>query len=487
MAKRLIVFTLSLALVLVALEAALRVGFLIFSTEKPISHSNSTGNSPELRSEREVYRVITVGESTTAPYSAVGELSDSSWPALLEPALQKEFDGQGIHRKVEVLNIGRSGASSAFVVEVLETQFDNLDPDLVISMMGINDTNAFPIRRNWVYRNSYLARFVYWSYLYSNCQQCFTYSATGLVKLDESKSPGRLKQFQNQSDTLASEILEKWKRSGNDIKTLQGVFEEGIGQAAEKLLQTRTSQLRSKQSSPSAIGKSKDWSEPSEDEYRAILKLSAGILIFEWATSFSEEIEAGKLKNATHLAAIEFASKLLLDAMPFVQHEFGAELVYFCHAQHRLQRSCMSEMLDAFRGGAQPSMGLLNVLMYDPGSDAPEFVMILNSLGWKFERNRPTLELTRESYLRLRTLIEQNLKKKEKLAWIAMQYPTGHVAGILDLMREDWREKFPPAPVFRDFMLRREPEAVLVKQTEAFYLVSNENFSEKDSGAHRSP
>lgn len=482
--KRFAVFALSLFLMLTLAEIGLRSGHAFYSrdqTEQDMWHgaephsssSISIGGRSSDRTKaprRRVLRIVAIGESTTAPYAALGEReSDNSWPALLQPALEAEFQRLGLGIAVQVLNRGRSATSSGFLVESLAADIEELNPDIVISMMGVNDTNAFPVKRSWLYQHSFLARFIYWSYRYSDCPRCFSYSMNGMGSLERGTSRPLTRR-----ETSALEIVlkrfENWKASSRKAEMLPEVIFGGLDEA-KQVLKSRS----------------------MASDFEPIVKLFAGVEIFEWSTSGgasdeqpaterakSEHTKSERVKPEDRREVLRFAGQLIREARAEVQKDFSEELVYYCHIQHQLAESCMSEMLLAFRSGVKPTTGLLNVLMYDSQSDNEEFLETMRALGWRLERHRSTLELTRESYLKLKALVADESKRRGRgLVWIGMQYPTGHVDGLVGLMKADWKSLFSEQLSFKSCMLYRDPKTLSTKQAEDFYLVSHQNFSIK--------
>lgn len=82
---------------------------------------------------QKMFRILTLGESTTAPLYRDG--IDISWPAILE----KELKAKGY--QVKVFNEGKSSITSSHVVETLVKSIDYYKPHLIIAMTGINDLN----------------------------------------------------------------------------------------------------------------------------------------------------------------------------------------------------------------------------------------------------------------------------------------------------------------------------------------------------------
>jgi len=114
----------SLFFAAVMLEIGLRLtgAFLLYLQE----HRNIISLS-----EKGEYRILCLGESTTA---SGGEYS---YPSQLEEILNKK-----IGLKASVINKGISGTDTSFIASHLEENINKYMPDMVITMMGINDYSA---------------------------------------------------------------------------------------------------------------------------------------------------------------------------------------------------------------------------------------------------------------------------------------------------------------------------------------------------------
>ena len=101
-------------------EAALQIGgrVLQFMQDRRNDISLSRGG----------YRIMCLGESTTAG-------GPGAWPAKLERLLAKRYPTVNF----SVINKGISGIDSSQIMKYLESNLDEVRPDLVITMMGIND------------------------------------------------------------------------------------------------------------------------------------------------------------------------------------------------------------------------------------------------------------------------------------------------------------------------------------------------------------
>ncbi|MDX9732069.1 MAG: hypothetical protein RBT63_09890, partial [Bdellovibrionales bacterium] len=75
--------------------------------------------------------------------------------------------------RVKVTNFARGGSSSPFQFEMLKAAFPEEGPDVIISMLGINDSNLMAVDHYSLYKMSYLTRFLYWSYIAYKCPNCY--------------------------------------------------------------------------------------------------------------------------------------------------------------------------------------------------------------------------------------------------------------------------------------------------------------------------
>lgn len=115
----------SVTLCLVALEAVLRISGAYLSR---VNQEEIT--PPAVTNE---LRILVVGESTTAAVVAGGR--EKAWPGQLEKILQSRFP----ERKVIVLNQATPGTTSSSLIKKAEESLKAFRPDVVISMMGVND------------------------------------------------------------------------------------------------------------------------------------------------------------------------------------------------------------------------------------------------------------------------------------------------------------------------------------------------------------
>ncbi len=91
--------------------------------------------------DRRQIRILVLGESTSAPNPTDGV--DLSWPAQAKSLLQASTP----EYEFEIINLAKPGTSTAFLAEELFRRFDELRPDILVSMMGVNDQMALALRQ----------------------------------------------------------------------------------------------------------------------------------------------------------------------------------------------------------------------------------------------------------------------------------------------------------------------------------------------------
>ena len=110
-----------LFLTVLVLEAALRLsGFILLSRQ---AHCNTLAMR-----QKDVYRIMCIGESTTR----------GQYPVFLERAL----NGRNLGIRFSVIDRGIGATNTTFLVDRLESDLDAYHPDMVVVMMGINDNGS---------------------------------------------------------------------------------------------------------------------------------------------------------------------------------------------------------------------------------------------------------------------------------------------------------------------------------------------------------
>lgn len=111
-----------LLLVTVFLEIGLRIGGCVISFLQERRNRISIDKKGE-------YRIMCLGESTTV----WGD--ENCWPSQLEEILNKKRSNV----RFKVINKGRHAIETAAIVASLEGALNKYDPDMVITMIGVND------------------------------------------------------------------------------------------------------------------------------------------------------------------------------------------------------------------------------------------------------------------------------------------------------------------------------------------------------------
>ncbi|MFH1397340.1 MAG: tetratricopeptide repeat protein [Candidatus Omnitrophota bacterium] len=120
---------LGIFLFFVILEVVLNIGGFLFSALQEYRNDISF-------KQKGVYRILCLGESTTA----VG--GEDSYPNQLESILNQRKAGI----RFSVINNGVPGIISSLILARLNDDLDKYKPDMVIAMMGINDSGVHMLR-----------------------------------------------------------------------------------------------------------------------------------------------------------------------------------------------------------------------------------------------------------------------------------------------------------------------------------------------------
>ena len=92
--------------------------------------------------EKGACRILCIGESTTA----FEEGGQNCYPSQLDDILNKY--GAGI--KFSVINTGKPGIRTPYILTQLENDLERYDPDIIVAMIGINDAYLMPYRKKAV-------------------------------------------------------------------------------------------------------------------------------------------------------------------------------------------------------------------------------------------------------------------------------------------------------------------------------------------------
>lgn len=185
---------------IVLLEILLRVGGFAYLDFKDYQNRLDKG-------DEDTYRILCLGESTTEQGGVY------SWPAQLETILNERIPG----KKFIVLNGGRSGINTAFLLLRLEDTLEEHKPDRVIIMIGANDEVLYA-----GYQSTLITKIV------SLLQNFRLYKLTKLIWAALKININKITQINGNSVGLTvinSNSKEDYTRLGNYYREL-GRFEE---------------------------------------------------------------------------------------------------------------------------------------------------------------------------------------------------------------------------------------------------------------------
>jgi hypothetical protein len=141
--KKIALMIIGILLGLVIIELSLRTaGTVLYHYQR----------TPKEKNSADTFVIVALGESTTAD-AFNGE---GSWPE----ELQKELDMLQDNITYVVINEGVPGTNTNFILLRLEETLKKHDPDMVISMMGIND---FPTYYSFAESKSRLLKLLAWA------------------------------------------------------------------------------------------------------------------------------------------------------------------------------------------------------------------------------------------------------------------------------------------------------------------------------------
>jgi len=136
--KAALIFT-GLVFTLVFLEMCLRAAGFVSNSLHEIKNRSSI-------SQKDSYRIMCLGESTTA----------KQYPSFLEEIL----NGRDIGIKFSVIDKGINGTNSSAILSLLEKNLKDYKPDMVIAMFGCNDKGEIMYYKNIPEANSGLFRYL---------------------------------------------------------------------------------------------------------------------------------------------------------------------------------------------------------------------------------------------------------------------------------------------------------------------------------------
>lgn len=178
--------------------------------------------------------ILALGESTTAGIG-YGD-GNLRWPMLLERELKKKYPG----KTFKVVNAGTVGATSQFVIDAFFLRYQIEKPNLVISMLGVNDID-FILKKRYKFKSIKLfdilkETLAYHYYSYS--QNCLHWGPEQL-KINESihselSEAATAKKTAGMQE-VAKKYLEKYPKQNFYINFTVGVSELNNAEESQKI------------------------------------------------------------------------------------------------------------------------------------------------------------------------------------------------------------------------------------------------------------
>ncbi|OGS13143.1 MAG: hypothetical protein A2234_06105 [Elusimicrobia bacterium RIFOXYA2_FULL_58_8] len=406
---RLLAVLLGIALALASLEAALRTAAWL------ISAAQARANPQPDPQDRNEFRIVTLGESTTALFWS--KRRDRSWPG----ALEKKLNAAGLGRTFKVINLAQSGTSSPFQTAEFLQQAQALRPHAVISMMGIND---------WV-PLEYLRQ-------------------SGLQSLRIVK-------------------LARWLRRRHPKKTISD-SENGRIIA---LLKDRLGDLAAASPEATRTAKKLAYTLAAEERENDWCALSwASHIFYNAAARMAQKGGPGGAAapqvRELALAAFELAGRAL--KLNPLSPRLATYLVYpaILLSDEDLGNRALALLHAAMDEGLEPDPALLTLLAGINGLNNPKMNAIVKERGFRLNYSQSYFMITMFNYRRLAAAA-----RERGIVYLAMQYPTGNTAALKNLFSSIPKTGY---SAFRDSIYDTFPDQNILPQYQDIIFIGNENF-----------
>ena len=326
--------------------------------------------------------IAAFGESTTQSFYENGR--DISWPRHLEEILNFELKNRKSASTVRVLNLGVAGTSTPFLVRSFRKLIATEKPDVVITMMGINDGGIALAEHEFWYEHSYLVRFVYWAREAWACPKCYKPDPIAPITHEERYGIKQIEIF------MAVHKLE--------TLTQLGALEAEIRKLASQM-----------------------------GEKRHPMQMHAAWIVFHAIESPRYNLDS-KFRDEG-LMEIE---RLLEDSRPAVSNQ-NSPMILTCLLALRTSKTCLPQADHAIANGLVPSEALATFLapmmQADKVDTYPHIRDSLLKQGLAPHYVATKLESARKSYFEFDRIVSEH-----KISWFAMQYPTMRVAELESLL-----------------------------------------------------
>lgn len=437
--------------VVVLSEVAMRVA----AKARANSHPNQISKKAEFGPP---FKIVILGESTSEAWWHYQK--DVSWSAKLKERLQSHFRAQGIDRTVEIINLARSGGTSTLLVGHFEEVLQTTKPDILITMMGINDSIALELNRGFLYSNSFVARLLYWGYVSFRCPNCYRFTNEFVDDNPVSVTSNSVLKLADHPDVKG-------------VVTVEGL--EKADAVFRLLKQEEEAKRNAEQSAPGS----------RQSRERRASALQMDIVWATWLFSRAESPDLNRRdmdpekQRQVRTAILNLADKYFEGARGTVITRKGS-IKQHCFVLNRLRKwpaPCLALVSDGLKSDVKLTPDFLGLALSVGAESDPTFKATLDDAGFTIPQNRQGIIATIASY---RRLIE--LQKSFGFRWFAMQYPKGSVSGLGRFFDPSTTVKSPSSPNgllgFADvFNYARSSDGMTSLLPQGVDLVSNENFN----------
>lgn len=418
--RRLVAFCLGLFLTLIFTELTLRgYGWSLkdrYDLDRHVSERKAPGK----------FRIVAIGESTTQPaYDKVGR--DISWPTLLKARLEASM-GNVTSRKFVIINMGVGGVTSAILVDRLQKNFHRMQPDLIISMMGVNDSFVLRASKSLWFESFRTFRWLHWLFKLKECSQCFAMADSGA---DNEKNISTQPNVVNMKQKI-----ESWVRDDEfDFKSIEEEIESSLSKEPIRGAQERqifSYALYELANSPKRFG------QPKFLESNRKLVFAA-----------AKQAELAHASNR--------------------RDQWSLILYCLCEKQLGNTEKCAKRLREFLALEVIPSPVLLSTVVSIPEFSERERTEAFRRAGFDYSADELPIAGTQASYQRLGRLAVEN-----KIPYIAMHYPFGSTVGLARL--------FSSSPIvdsvksFGSLFDFQESEVEVLPEFKSVILAGNEKF-----------
>jgi hypothetical protein len=446
--KRILAFGLGVIFSITAIEFFL---FVLVSIQN-YWFAESLSKTNRSNSSEEVFHIVVLGESTSQNW---GYEVDPPWPKILEGLLNSRvWNHQGTtvpSRQFRVTSIAQAGHFSTLQVDRLIREFENLRPDAVISMMGINDSLAVHRTDSDTKFRLRILRLGQWFDIFVTCRECKSAATVedyrSIFKSIEVRFSQKLNQILSDPSSTSGEPF-----SGKHLELIKASVESEIARAP----QLRTATLIYSGEILRSRAFAEFWKpnrETLRPESRRRLERALQI-VRDW-----------------HLSVIAEVPNHPLALVGICRPVSGTE-------QNTL---CVDRIVELAQRGEQIPIEVLFLARNQDAASASKIDPLLRAYGYRVAGS--SSDLSGKSYLATREAYQRLVRflGKTGVDYFAMQYPTGSVNGLKEFFFSkppEGRKSFADAFYVDSHLPLIEHDPRIAEEFHAVRFISNANFAQ---------